>query len=138
MSNQLCLEYTRFEDLDVLGNAQTESYGYRAYDQYASVYYNLCNTFDELVELVNEQNVIGYLCQNHYDEFDDTSLRKGVLTNGIFIEPPVCPSCKDNKDLVADEDGIYCTSCACADEPTLGVVSSKHFEAMPADHYRSV
>ncbi|MBR0554343.1 hypothetical protein J5J10_01505 [Ciceribacter sp. L1K23] len=49
MSNRLFIERTRFTSLDSHGNTVDESWGFRAYDDFATTYNNGCASLDELI-----------------------------------------------------------------------------------------
>ncbi|MCQ4634905.1 hypothetical protein GB927_033080 [Shinella sp. CPCC 100929] len=49
MSNRLFIERTKFTTLDKHGNAVDESWGFRAYDDFATTYNNLYDSLDDII-----------------------------------------------------------------------------------------
>ena len=85
MSNRVTVQYTRFQNLDVVNHITGESYGYRIYDDYGTEYNNTFKSFEELEDYINELNVFEVIEEQHPQffygyEFD------GVFINGIWIE----------------------------------------------------
>ena len=84
MSNVLSIQLTTFANINSNGRVIENSYGYRIYDDYASVYNNTFDTLDDLLIEVNDENFWKVL-ENH-DEFCDVDpLEEGVCFNGEFF-----------------------------------------------------
>lgn len=49
MTNRLFIERTKFTSLDAQGNAVYETWGFRAYDDFATTYNNLYDSIDDII-----------------------------------------------------------------------------------------
>ena len=83
--NRITFQYTQFNNLNSDGHCTSSTFGYRIYDSYGKEYCNIFDSFEELVEEVNKDNIFNYLYENHRD-FYDSAIEDGIEFNDDFIE----------------------------------------------------
>jgi len=88
MSNTINIQYTKFQNLDSEGKVESENFGYRIYDDYATEYDNTFESFEQLTEALNEGNMVEFLSKTqNFDDVDFTDEfggASGVYFNGEF------------------------------------------------------
>lgn len=96
MSNLMCIQSTKFCNLNVSGQYEESSFGFRAYDDYDSMYYNMVSE-GELSDRSGEVFDVEYIINNvgelftgetkkRFESMLDSALDKGCLSfNGGIV-----------------------------------------------------
>lgn len=89
MSNMVCVQFTRFQNLDQEGNPSKEiDYGYRIYDDYDGDYNNCFDSVDAMIEAgLTPECIFDYILENH-DSFWEEAMNRGVILNDVYLLPP--------------------------------------------------
>lgn len=98
MSNMVCVQFTRFQNLDQDGNPSDEpTIGYRIYDDYGGDYNNCFNSIDAMIEAgLTPERIFDYICENH-ESFWEEAMNRGVTLNDVYLPPP-----EDEEDASCD------------------------------------
>ena len=83
MSNRLCVEYTKFVNLNDSGQEVDHTFGFRIYDDYQAEYRNTYYSFEELRVSINRENIQEFLEREYFDFYED---RRGVELNDEWVE----------------------------------------------------
>lgn len=91
MSNMVCIQFTKFQNLDRHGKPSEEpTFGYRIYDDYDGDYNNCFNSVDEMVEAgLTPDSIFDYIF-DHHDSYWEEAVNRGVMLNGVYLSPPPC------------------------------------------------
>ena len=89
MSNMVCVQFTRFQNLDQDGNLSDEpTLGYRIYDDYGGDYNNCFDSVDAMIEAgLTPEGIFDYICVNH-ESFWEEAMNRGVTLNDVYLPPP--------------------------------------------------
>lgn len=89
MSNRIYIQFTRFQNLDQVGQpCDSPKLGYRIFDDYESAYNNCFETIEEMIDAgLTPEGVFNYLSQ-HHDSFWEEAIDHGLYLNDVFVEPP--------------------------------------------------
>jgi len=87
MSNRVNLQFTKFINIGADGHSESESLGYRLYDDYETLYNNTYESIDELNEDINEETIFHFMAE-HYPEIfiDAVRPKEGMYLNGVWIK----------------------------------------------------
>lgn len=93
MANRLCVQYTKFVDLDDTGKETDVTWGIRVFDDYANWYSNHFASLDEVREACNAENVWDFIAENAVAPVIDEPLfdpgdgnYSGLLLNDVWVE----------------------------------------------------
>lgn len=91
MSNMVCVQFTKFQNLDQHGKPSEEpAFGYRIYDDYDGVYNNCFHSVEEMVEAgLTPEGIFDYICENH-ESFWEETMNRGIMLNNVYLSPPSC------------------------------------------------
>ena len=89
MSNLVCVQFTRFQDIDTGGKpSEAPAFGYRIYDDYGGEDNTCFNSVEEMVETgLTPEGIFDYIL-NHHDSFWEEALNRGVMLNDVYLPPP--------------------------------------------------
>ena len=99
MSNMVCVQFTRFQNLDQDGNPSDKpTLGYRIYDDYGGDYNNCFDSVDAMIEArLTPEGIFDYINENH-ESFGEEAMNRGVTLNDVYLPPP------------EDEEGTPCAA----------------------------
>lgn len=88
MSNMVCVQFTRFQNLDQDGNPSDEpTLGYRIYDDYGGDYNNCFVSVDEMLEKgLTPEGIFDYILEYH-ESFGEEAMNRGVMLNDVYLPP---------------------------------------------------
>jgi len=106
MSNIVCVQYTKFQNLNADGSPADEpNLGYRIYDDYGGDYNNCFDTVDEMIEKgLTPEGIFDYILENH-ESFWEEAMNRGVMLNDVYLPPPE----EDDEACAANAETISST-----------------------------
>ena len=109
MSNRVYVQFTQFQNIDENGNPMKEpDFGYRIFDDEDAEYNNSFESVEEMIqEGLNQDNILSYVRENHFDFYYPTVLNKGLYFNGKYIPPDEIgtetdPNDDDDDDIIVE------------------------------------
>lgn len=87
MSYSVSVQLTKFQNLNSEGKSvERATYGYRIYSEDTTEYSNVYENVDELLEEINEDTILDFICQNHSDFYDIIKEDGGFYFNGEEVD----------------------------------------------------
>lgn len=89
MSNMVCVQFTRFQNLNQDGAPCEEPcLGYRIYDDYGGDYNNCFDSVEAMLEAgLTPEGIFDYILENH-ESFWEEAMNRGVMLNDVYLPPP--------------------------------------------------